>query len=113
MVANIHYNHTTTLGKREKIIALWMSGSKQAQITEEVGLSAQTVSNIVNKFLQRRTYVPGKPGWKERTISTPDVVEFVGYSKLTKPSSYTSEILFYLEIRQALVGNGICVAANL
>ena len=106
-MANVHYNRTTTLERREKIIALWTSGSKQAEIAEEVGLSPQTVSNIVNKFLQRGTYFPGKPGWKERTVSaTPDVVEFVEYSKLTKPSSYTSEI------RQALVGNGICAAAN-
>ena len=35
----------------------------------------------MNKFLQ--TYLPGKLGWKERTDSTPDVVEFVKYSKLT------------------------------
>ena len=61
-MANIHYNRTTTLEKREKIIALWTSGSKQAQIAEEVGLSSQTVSNIVNKFLERGTYFPGKPG---------------------------------------------------
>jgi len=43
MMANIHYNRTTTLEKREKIIALWTSGSKQTQIAEEVGLSPQTV----------------------------------------------------------------------
>jgi len=60
----------------------------------------------LNKFLQRGTYLPEKPGWKERTVSTPDVTEFVEYSKLTKPSSYTSEI------RQALVGNSICATAN-
>jgi len=72
--------------RREKIIALWTSGSKQAYIAREVGLSSQTVSNIVNKFHQRETYFPGKPGWKEQTVSTPDVVEFVEYFKLTKPS---------------------------
>jgi len=60
----------------------------------------------VNKSLQRVTYLPAKPGRRERTVSTPDVVEFVEYSKLTNPSSYTSEI------RQALVRNGICVAAS-
>ena len=27
-MANIHYNRTTTLEKREKIIALWTSGSR-------------------------------------------------------------------------------------
>ena len=49
MISNIHYNRTTTLEKREKVNALWTSGSKQAQIAEEVGLSPQTVhvSNIV------------------------------------------------------------------
>ena len=70
MMANVHYNHTTTL-------ALWTSGSKQAQIAEEVGLSPQTVSNIVNIFLHRGTYFPGKPGWKEQTVSAPDDGEFV------------------------------------
>jgi len=99
MMANVHYNRTTTFQRREKINALWTSGLNEAQIAEEVGLS-------LNKFLQRGTYLPKKPGWKERTVSTPDVIEFVEYSKLTKPSSYTSEI------RQALVGNGICAATN-
>jgi len=94
------------LERRVKLISLWTFGSKQAQVTEEVVLSSQTVSSIVNKFLQRGMYLPGKLGWKERTVSTADVVEFVEYSKLTKPSSYASEI------RQALVGNGICASAN-
>jgi len=85
MMANIHYNRTTTLERREKV--LWTFGSKQAQITEKVGLSLQTVYSIVTKHLQRRTYLPGKPGWKERTRFTADIVEFVEYSKLTKPSS--------------------------
>ena len=100
MIAKMYYNRPKTLEKREKIIALRTTGSKQAQIAEEVGLSPQTVSNIVNKFRQRWTYFPGKPGLKERTVSTPDIVEFVEYSKLPKPSSYTSEIT------QALIRNG-------
>ena len=38
MMTSIHYNYCTTpLEKREKIIALWTSGSKQAHIAEEVG----------------------------------------------------------------------------
>jgi len=36
-----------TLERREKIVMLWTSGSKQAQIAEEVGLSPQMVSNQV------------------------------------------------------------------
>ena len=105
-MAHIHRNHPTSVEKREQIIALWSSGTKQAQIAEVVGLSPQTVSNIVKHFLQHGKYFPGKPGWKERTVSTPEVVEFVEYCKITKPSTYNSEI------RQALVGNGICTAAN-
>ena len=62
IMANKHCNRTATLEKREKMIALWKSGSKQGQIAEEVGLSPQTVSNIVNKFLERGTYFPGNPG---------------------------------------------------
>ena len=54
------------LEKRKKIIALWASGSKQAQIAEEVGLSPQTVSNIVNKFSLESL---------ERAVSAPDVVK--------------------------------------
>ena len=105
-MARIHRNRITSVEKRERIISLWSSGVKQTQIAEVVGLSPQTVSNIVNKFLQHGTYFPGKPGWKGQTVSTPDVVEFVEYCKITKPSTYTSEI------REALVANGICTAAN-
>ena len=46
MMANVHYNHTTMLEKKEKKIAPQTSGSTQAQIVEEVGLSPQTVPNI-------------------------------------------------------------------
>ena len=60
----------------------------------------------MNKFLQHGTYLLGKPGGKERTVSTPDVAEFVEYCEMTKPGTYNSDI------RQALVGNGICTAAN-
>jgi len=62
MMANIHYNRTTKLKRRVKIISLWTSGSKQAQITEEAGLSPQMVSNFLNKFLQRRIYLESQVG---------------------------------------------------
>jgi len=54
------------LEKGEKIIALWMSGSEQAQIAEEVGVSPQTVSNIVNKLIQHGDVFPWK-AWLEGT----------------------------------------------
>ena len=36
MTINMHYNRTTTVEKGDKIIALWTSGSKLAQIADEV-----------------------------------------------------------------------------
>ena len=81
-MANKYYNRTTTLKKKEEVITLWTSGSKQAQIAKEIELSPQTAFNFVNKFLQRGTFFPGKPCWKERAVSTPYVVEFEENSKL-------------------------------
>ena len=108
-MAYIKCRKTTSVEKREEIIALWSSGAvRQEEIPERVGLSRKTVTNVVNKFLQHGSLFPGKPGWKERTVSTPDVVEFVEYSKIKKkPSIQTSEI------RQSLVDEGICNVANL
>jgi len=67
-MANIHYNRTTTLERREKLISLWTSGSKQAQITKEVGLSPQTVSNFLNKFLQRHINLESRVGRNEQFL---------------------------------------------
>ena len=53
------------------------------------------------------TEAPGKPGWKERTVATPNVVEFVEYCKFFKPSTRT------FEIQQGLHANAICSPANL
>ena len=66
-MAHIHRNRSTSVEKRERIIALWSSGVKQAQIAEVVRLSPQTVSNIVNRFLQHGTYFPGEPAGLEGT----------------------------------------------
>ena len=55
------------------------SGQKVKQFRS---FSHQTASNILSKFLQNGTVAAGKPGWKERTVATPNVVEFVEYSKV-------------------------------
>ena len=55
------------LEKGEKIVALWMSGSEQAQIAEEVGVSPQTYPILSTNSFNMGTYFPGKPGWNERT----------------------------------------------
>ena len=102
-MAYINCRKTTSVEKREEIIGVWSSSVRQAPIPERVGLSKKTAANIVNKFLQTRTLLPGKPGWKNRTVSTPEVVEFVEYCKTKKPSIQTSEI------RQSLVDEGISV----
>ena len=43
---------------------------------------------------------------RNEPFRAPNVVEFVEYCKLNKPSTYNSEI------REALVGSGICTVAN-
>ena len=102
-MAYINCRKTTSVEKREEIIAFWSSSVRQAPIPERVGLSKKTAANMVNKFLQTGTLLPAKPGWKDRTVSTPEVVEFVEYCKTKKPSIQTSEI------RQSLVDEGISV----
>ena len=72
----------TSVSKREKVISLWSSGYRNKEICSRFHLSHQTVSNILSKFLQNGTAAPGKLGWKERTVATANVVEFVEYCKV-------------------------------
>jgi transposase len=65
------------LYQREK--TLLPSGYQQKNISKRLNLSKQTVSYIINRFVRKGTTLPGKPGWKERTVSTPPVIEFVEY----------------------------------
>lgn len=91
-MAYINRVGATSVSKRENIVALWSLGYQQQDIARRLNLTHQTVSNNISAFLSRETILPGKPGWKPRTISTPAVVEFVEYIKTTKPSTYASEI---------------------
>ena len=59
MMANIHYHRTTKLERREKIISL---------ITEVAGLSPQTLSNFLNRLLQRRIYLESRVGRNEQFL---------------------------------------------
>ena len=100
-------SNITAVSKREKVISLWSSGYRNKEICSRLHLSHQTASNILSKFLQNGTAAPGKPGWKERTVATPNWVEFVEYCKVFKPSTRT------FEIQQGLLANAICTPANL
>ena len=53
------------------------------------------------------TATPRKPGCKELPVATPDVVKFVEYCKVSKPSTRTSAL------QQGLFDNAICTPANL
>ena len=57
-MAYINCKKTTSVDKREGIIALWSSGVRQAAIPARVGLSRKTAANIVNKFPQTGTLLP-------------------------------------------------------
>jgi transposase len=100
-------NKTVHQNKREKAIALWSLGYKQQDIATTLRLSFQTVSNIINRFIRFGAILPGKTGWKERTISTPQVVEFVEYCKVSKPSTSASEL------QEALIENDVCTIDNI
>ena len=100
-------SNITSVSKREKVISLWSSGYQNKEICSRLHLSHQAVSNILSKFLQNETAARGKPGWKERTVATPNVVEFVEYCKVFKPSTRT------FEIQQGLLANATCTPANL
>ena len=67
-------SNITSVSKREKVISLWSSGYRNKEICSRLHLWHQTVSNILSKFL----------GWKEGTVATPNVVEFVEYCWVSK-----------------------------
>ncbi|XP_028394539.1 uncharacterized protein LOC114518742 [Dendronephthya gigantea] len=79
------------------------TGCNQTEISRQLMLSKQTVSNITNKFLERGTLIPGR-GIKPRSVSLPEVVEFVEYTKITKPSTYAAEI------QSEMLNLGVCAA---
>ena len=54
-MAYINCRKTTSVEKREKIIALRSSGVRQAAIPERVGLSRKTATNIVISFCKLET----------------------------------------------------------
>ena len=100
-------SNITSVSKREKVISLWSSGYRNQEICTRLHLSHQTVSDILSKFLQNGTVALRKPGWKESTVATPNVVEFVEYCKVFKPSTRS------FEIQEGLLANAICTPANL
>ena len=81
---------------------LWSTGSRQSEIATEVKLSHQVISKIINNFIEEGTILPGKPGAKERSVASPQVVEFVEYIKTNKPSTYA------VELQADLIEHGIC-----
>ena len=51
----VYFRSEFASGTQSKTIALWSSNALQTQISEVVGLSLQTLSSIVSKFLQHST----------------------------------------------------------
>ena len=105
-MAYLKNNISTSLAKREKIISLWSTGSRQSEIATEVKLPHQVISKIINNFIEKGTILPGKPGAKERTVASPEVVEFAEYTKINKPSTYA------VELQADLIEHGICTEEN-
>ena len=106
MSSYINRSNSYNVDTREKIIAMWSTGHLQKDIANTLHLPHQRVSTMIDRFVRFGTTLPGKPGWKERSVSTPQVVEFIEYCKISKPSIRSSEI------QEQLIENDLCTAEN-
>ena len=91
---------------RNAIINLCTNGESITSVSKRFGISYQTVWNIARSFERTGSVDPQKGGNYKRTSRTDDVVEYVKFLKLTKPSIYPHEI------RRKLVKNRVCLAEN-
>ena len=87
---------------RECVVTLWAQGDRFTSIASKRGISNRAASNIINNMAEREHLLALKPGGKETQIATPNVIEYIEYQKISKPS--TSAI----ELQAALVRNRVC-----
>ena len=85
-VACTENQNCLVISVRERMWNLWLAGESFSAIASCTGVTSKTVSNIVRKFTERGHLFPLKPGGKERQIATPNVVEYIEFLNLFKPS---------------------------
>ncbi len=91
---------------RNRIIFLWNEGQRPLQIALELNLKRQTVSNIINNFINRGSVQALTGGNRQRPARTDDVCTYIEYCKQEQPSIYASEI------QNLLLENHVCLAQN-
>ena len=89
----------TPLSTRHRIADLWLAGNSHEIIAGRVGVTRQTVSNILRNLTERGHLLPLGPGGKERSVANPDVVEHIEYQKFAKPSTTVREIQAYALVK--------------
>ncbi|XP_002732483.1 uncharacterized protein LOC100378307 [Saccoglossus kowalevskii] len=92
---------------RKKIIRLFFDGNSLRMVAKEVGLARATVQGIVRHFRRTGWIRSDKSSGRRRLKSTQEIVEFMEFRLLQKPS------LTAKEIRMSLLRENICVQENL
>ena len=98
---------TLSLPNRQCIITLWAEGESNRSIATRIGISNRAVGNIVTSSINRGHLQALKPGWKERQIASLDVVEYLEFQKVSKPSTTA------VELQAGLLQDRICRVENL
>ena len=91
---------------RNRIIFLCNEGQRPSQIELELNLKQQTVSNIINNFIDRGSVQALTGGNRQRPARTDDVCTYIEYCKQKQPSIYASEI------QNLLLENHVCLPQN-
>ena len=106
-MSHVQKTKIASLPVRERMLDLWLAGESFSAVASRTGVTSKTVSNILRKFTERGHLFPLKPGGKERQIATPNVVEYIEYQKISKPS------ITAFDIQMALINDDICNLENL
>lgn len=85
----------------------WLKGSGHREIGRQLNFPKSTVTNIVNKFLERGDSKHRNGGCKTRTARTDDLVMYTEYCKQQQPS------LSAEEIQGKLLENNVCLIQNI
>ena len=101
-----HQGKATSMWQREIIIHLYKSGASMAEIAR-MFLTKQTVSNIVNTFIDYNRLAPQTEGNYKRTARTENVVTYIEFCKNQRPSSFSKEI------QRDLVNNRVCLSSHI
>ncbi|XP_013409957.1 uncharacterized protein LOC106173386 [Lingula anatina] len=87
---------------RVQILQLALQGTRPCEISRQLQVSHGCVSKILNRFRRTGSINPGQIGGSKPKVTTPDVVNKVKDYKMENPQ------MFAWEIRQRLLGEGIC-----